>query len=143
MKYCEKIAFADEETFEVDGEHVQDFEPHCGELHVDNDDCKEETIIEVMYDEENMSNEDWLKIKKGIQYIDNLLNVREYLFETINDEESAVIVNVVDKNENHVLNDVVINVNTEAATTELEASTETNNNEKEQPNACQKFLKKI
>jgi len=31
MKYCENIAFAYEVTSEVDGEPVEDFEPHCGE----------------------------------------------------------------------------------------------------------------
>ena len=59
--------------------------------HMYNDDCMEETFIEVMYDEENMSNEDLLKIKQEIQYIDNFLNVRGHLLETMNDEESAAI----------------------------------------------------
>ena len=86
-----------------------------------------------MYDEENMSNEDWLNIKQEIQYIDNLLNVRGYLLEIMNDEEPPTIVNVVDEIEKHVLDDVVDNVNTktkvnrdevfEAATTELGAPT--------------------
>ena len=67
MKYSEKSASAYEETFEVDGEHV---ETQCTQSHVDNDDCNEESVTEVMYDEENMSNEDWLKIKHEIQYID-------------------------------------------------------------------------
>ena len=66
-----------------------------------------------MYDEENMSNEDWLKIKHAIQYIDNLLNVRGHLLEIMNDEQSAAIVNVVEEIENHVLDDVADNVNTE------------------------------
>jgi hypothetical protein len=109
-KYSQKIAFSYEETSEVDGEPVEDFEPHCGELHADNDDCNQETAIEAMYDEENMSNEDWLKIKREIQYIDNLLNVRGHLLEIMNDEESRPIVNVVEEIENHVFDDVVDNV---------------------------------
>jgi uncharacterized protein YwqG len=133
MKYSENIASAYEETSEVDGEHVEGVESHCGQWHVDNDDCNEQIVFEVMYDEENMSNEDWLKIKQEIQYIDNLLNVRGYLLEIMNDEESPTIVNVVDEIEKHVLDDVVDNVNTktkvnrdevfEAATTKLGAPT--------------------
>jgi hypothetical protein len=148
MKYSEKSASSYEETSEVDGEPVEDVESHCGQSHVDNDDCNEETVIEVMYDEENMSNEDWLKIKQEIQYIDNLLNVRGHLLEIMNDEESAAIVNVVEEIEKHVLDDVVDNVNTEtkvnrdevfeAATTELGAPTEANNNEEEHPDAVPK-----
>jgi hypothetical protein len=110
MKYSENIASAYEETSKVDGdgEHVEGVESHCGQWHVDNDDCNEQIVFEVMYDEENMSNEDWLKIKQEIQYIDNLLNVRGYLLEIMNDEESPTIVNVVDEIEKHVLDDVVV-----------------------------------
>jgi hypothetical protein len=140
MKYSEKSASAYEETSEVDGEPVEDFEPHCGESHLDNDDYNEKTAIEVMYDEENMSNEDWLKIKQEIQYIDNFLNVRGHLLETMNDEESAAIVNIVEEIENHVLDDVVDNVNTETATTELRAPTEADNNEEEHPDAVPKVF---
>jgi hypothetical protein len=101
-----------------------------------------------MYDEENMSNEDWLKIQRKIKYIDNLLNVRGHMLEIMNDEESTAIVNVVDEIEKHVLDDVVDNVNTktkvnrdevfEAATKELGALTKANNNEEEHPNAVPK-----
>jgi hypothetical protein len=80
---------------------------------VDNDDYNEETLIEVMYNEKNMSNEDWLKIKQEIQYIDNLLNERGHLLEIMNDEESAAIVNVVEEIEKYGLDYVVDKVNTE------------------------------
>jgi hypothetical protein len=101
-----------------------------------------------MYDEENMSNEDWLKIKQEIQYIDNLLNVKGHMLEIMNDEESAAIVNVVEEIEKHVIDDVVDNINTETkvnrdevfetATTELGAPTEADNNEEEHPDALPK-----
>ena len=38
MKYSEKNASSYEETYEVDGEPVEDVEPHCDQSHVDNDD---------------------------------------------------------------------------------------------------------
>jgi hypothetical protein len=149
MKYSETSASAYEETFEVDGEHVEDVEAHCGESDVNNDDCNEENVIEVMYDEENMSNEHWLKIKQGIQYIDNFLNVR-HLLETMNDEESIAIVNVVEEIEKHVLDDVVDNVNTkmkvnkdevfEATTTNLGAPTKAYNNEEEHADEVPKYF---
>jgi hypothetical protein len=41
MKYSEKITSAYEETSEVDGEPVEGVESHCGQSHVDNDDCNE------------------------------------------------------------------------------------------------------
>jgi hypothetical protein len=68
----------------------------------------------------------------------------------MNDEESATIVNVVEEIEKHVLYDVVDNVNTEtkinrdevfeAATIELGASTEADNNEEEHLDAVPKHF---
>jgi hypothetical protein len=58
----------------------------------------------------------------------------------MNNEESAMIVNVVEEIENHVLDDVVDNVNTENATKELGELTETNNNEEENPDEVPKYF---
>lgn len=45
MKYSEMSASAYEKTSEVDGEPVEGVESHCGQWHVDNDDCKEKMSL--------------------------------------------------------------------------------------------------
>ena len=81
---------------EVEPKQNVDGEAHYHNSHVD-DEFKDETD-ELMYDEENLSDEEWFKIMQEKKLIDNLLNGREHLLEIVNDDESAVAVenNVVD-----------------------------------------------
>ena len=46
--------------------------------------------IEVLYDEEDLSNEEWLKIMQEKKLIDDLMNGKWHLLEIVNDDETAV-----------------------------------------------------
>ena len=53
------------------------------------------------YDEENLSNEDWLNIMQEMKLIHRLLNGRGHLFEIVNDEEYAKTVRETENVENY------------------------------------------
>lgn len=47
-------------------------------------------IVEVIYDEENLSNDDWFKIMQEKKLIDDLMNDKGHLLEIVTDDEFAV-----------------------------------------------------
>ena len=50
---------------------------------------KQKVKIEVMYDEERLSDEEWFKIMQEKTLIDDLMNGKGHLLECMNDDESA------------------------------------------------------